>query len=101
MNKSYLALISALLGMFVSVSASAHDHDSAGFSISFGQPIYYSAPPVYYAPPPVYYARPTVYYAPQPVYFGGDRDFREYEYRHDYNEGRHGWHRHHRHGHDN
>jgi len=97
MKKTYLTLFTALL-MAGSINASAHD--SVGFSISIGQPIYYSAPPVYYAPPPVYYARPTTYYVSQPAYYEAYRgDYREHAYRRDYDEDRHEWH-HQRHGDD-
>ena len=98
MKRIYLIFGLALIAIAGMTSAEAHD--SIGFSITLGAPVYYVGPPVVYAPPPVYYsAPPAVYYEPAPVYYvpnGYIRSYEEPRYHHDY-----GHHRgSHRHGHD-
>ena len=98
MKKMYLVLGLALVALAGMTSAEAHD--SIGFSITLGAPVYYVGPPVVYAPPPVYYSEPpVVYYESAPVYYVPNNYIRYYEEpRYRNNHGYHrGWHKH---GHD-
>lgn len=72
MKKSFIAsFVIGVLGLAGAVGE-AVAHDSVGFSISIGAPVYYDPPPVYYVAPPavVYQPAPVVYYRPAPVYYG-------------------------------
>ena len=78
MKKIYLVLGLALVALAGTTSAEAHD--SIGFSITLGAPVYYVGPPVVYASPPVYYSEPpVVYYEPAPVYYVPNGYIRYYE----------------------
>ena len=96
MKKTYLIILLAICTMIANVSK-ADAHESIGFSLNVGAPVYLAPAPVYVEPPPVYYGPPpAVYYRPAPVYYGPRVRFDYYD-----RPGRHWDHgpRHHWHGH--
>lgn len=100
MKKTCYAFVVGMFGL-IGLINNADAHDSVGFSISVGAPVYYEPAPVYVEPAPVYYSPPpVVYYRPAPVYYGPrayyrfDDDDDQGHYHHD-----HGLHRGWRHAH--